>query len=438
MVEATGTAPPPVQVPRRGGILRRFLQATEVDVRLIGMLVALAVIWIGFQFVSGGLFLSSRNLWNLSVQTATIAVLANGMVLVIVTRNIDLSVGSLLGFIGMVTAVTQAEFLPWLTGGHVPLLWLIAIVVALLTGAVIGALQGFIIAFLQVPAFIVTLAGLLIWRGATFIMTTGRTVAPLDPTYQLFGGGAFGTIGATASWIVGVVICIGVVASIITGRRQRRRFNFPLRPVWAEVFLSVVGCVAVIGAVAVINAYPMPVILAKRYAAAHNIPWPQDGSLFISFGISVPVLIALATALVMSFISKRTRFGRYVFAIGGNPEAAMLAGLKTRRVIMQTFIVMGILCGVAAVIATARLNAATVGLGTNYELYTIAAAVIGGTSFSGGIGTISGAMLGALLMQSLQSGMELMGIDTPLQNVIIGIVLVIAVGIDTAYRRRAT
>ena len=141
-------------------------------------------------------------------------------------------------------------------------------------------------------------------------------------------------------------------------------------------------------------------------------------------------------ALVMAFITKRTRFGRYVFAIGGNPEAADLAGINVRWVIMQTFIVMGILCTVAAVVATARLNAATAGLGTNYELYTIAAAVIGGTSFAGGIGTISGAMLGALVMQSLQSGMELMGIDTPLQNVIIGIVLVVAVGIDTFYRRR--
>ncbi len=191
-------------------------------------------------------------------------------------------------------------------------------------------------------------------------------------------------------------------------------------------------------AVGVLNAYPMPPILARRYAEAHNIPWPETGGLFISFGISVPVVIALLTALVMAFIAKRTRFGRYVFAIGGNPEAAILAGIKDRWVIMQTFIVMGVLCTIAGIVATARLNAATAGLGTNYELYTIAAAVIGGTSFSGGIGTISGAMLGALVMQSLQSGMELMGIDTPLQNVIIGIVLVIAVGIDTAYRRKTT
>ena len=437
MVEATGTAPPPVQVPR-GGVVRGFFRATEVDVRLIGMLIALAVIWIGFHFASHGLFLTARNLWNLSVQTSTIAILANGMVLIIVSRNIDLSVGSLLGFIGMIMAVTQAEILSDLFGAAVPGAWLIAIVVGLIAGALIGALQGYIIAYLQVPSFIVTLAGLLVWRGATYLVTTGRTVAPLDVTYQWFGGGSEGTIGATASWVVGAIACIGIVASILLNRRQRLRFSFPLRPVWAEVFLVVVGCVAVVGAVAVLNAYPMPINLAKRYAAENNIPWPQDGNLFISFGISVPVMIALITALVVSFISKRTRFGRYVFAIGGNPEASVLAGLKVRRIVMQTFIVMGVLCAIAGVVATARLNAATAGLGTNYELYTIAAAVIGGTSFSGGIGTISGAMLGALVMQSLQSGMELMGIDTPLQNVIIGIVLVIAVGIDTAYRRRAT
>jgi D-xylose transport system permease protein len=435
MAEAASTAPQAAQAPR-GGVVRRFLQATEVDVRLIGMLVALGVIWIGFNFASHGLFLSPRNLWNLSVQTATIAILANGMVLIIVSRGIDLSVGSLLGFIGMIMAVVQAEILPDLVGHAVPGVWLIAILVGLLAGAGIGALQGFIIAYLQVPAFIVTLAGLLIWRGAAYLVTTGRTVAPLDVTYQWFGGGATGTIGATASWVVGVVACVGIVASIIMSRGQRLRFNFPLRPIWAEIFLSVVGCGAVLGAIAVLNAYSMPINLAKRYAAAHNIPWPETGGLFISFGISVPVLIALGTALVMAFIAKRTGFGRYVFAIGGNPEAAVLAGIKVRAAIMQTFIVMGILCTVGGIVATARLNAATAGLGTNYELYTIAAAVIGGTSFSGGIGTISGAMLGALVMQSLQSGMELMGIDTPLQNVIIGFVLIVAVGIDTAYRRR--
>jgi D-xylose transport system permease protein len=419
------------------GVVGRFMQATEVDARLLGMIAALLVVGIGFHIASGGVFLTPRNLWNLSVQTATIAVLANGMVLIIVSRNIDLSVGSLMGFLGMIMGALQTELIPPLLGYDHPAAWIITVAVGIFSGAVIGGFQGFIIAYLQVPAFIVTLGGLLVWRGAAWWVASGKTLAPLDTTFQLFGGGGHGSIGATASWVVGVLACAGIVGSIVSGRGQRRRFNFPLRPVWAEVTIGVIGCVAALGAVAVINAYPMPLGLAKAYAAAHNIAWP-DGGLFISLGIAVPVLIAIGSALAVSFIATRTRFGRYVFAIGGNPEAAELGGINTRWVIMKTFILMGVLCSVAAIIATARLNAATNALGTNNELYTIAAVIIGGTSFAGGIGTIAGAMLGALLMQSLQSGMQLMGIDAPLQNIVVGAVLVLAVGIDTWYRRRAS
>ena len=149
------------------------------------------------------------------------------------------------------------------------------------------------------------------------------------------------------------------------------------------------------------------------------------------------MLIALGVALVVTFVATRTRFGRYVFAFGGNPEAVELGGINTRWIVMKVFVLMGVLCGISAAVASARLNAATNALGTNDELYVIAATVIGGTSFSGGIGTVPGAMLGALVMQSLQSGMQLMGIASPLQNIVVGLVLVLAVGIDTAYRRRA-
>jgi D-xylose transport system permease protein len=437
MAEATGTAPQ-IRTAAGGGIVRNFLQATEIDARLLGMIIALALIWIGFQFASGGVFLTPRNLWNLSVQTATIAVLANGMVLIIVSRNIDLSVGSLMGFVGMIMGALQTEILPPLLGYDHPATWLVTVAGGIVGGALLGAFQGFIIAYLMVPAFIVTLGGLLVWRGAAWWVASGKTLAPLDTTFQIFGGGgSAGSIGATASWIVGLIACVAIVASIMNERRQRRRFQFPLRPVWAEVALGTIGCGAALGAIAVINAYPMPIGLARTYAQQHNIPVPEDGSLFISLGIAVPVLIALGCAIVVQFLATRTRFGRYVFAIGGNPDAAVLGGINTRWVILKTFVLMGVLCGIAAVVATARLNAATNSLGTNNELYTIAATVIGGTSFAGGIGTIWGAMLGALLMQSLQSGMQLMGIDSPLQAIVVGIVLVLAVGIDTAYRRRA-
>ncbi len=414
------------------------MQATEIDPRLLGMIIALVIIGIGFQFASGGVFLTPRNLWNLSVQTATIAVLANGMVLIIVSRNIDLSVGSLMGLLGMTMGALQTELLPPLLGYDHPAAWIITVLAGLGSGVVLGAFQGYIIAYLQVPAFIVTLGGLLVWRGAAWWVASGKTLAPMDTTFQIFGGGGSGgSIGATASWVVGVLVCIAIVAIILTTRRQRQRFNFPLRPIWAEVTLSVIGCAATIGAIAVINAYPMPEGLAQQYATDHNIAWPEGG-LFIPLGIPIPVLIAIGCAIAVAFVAGRTRFGRYVFAIGGNPEAAELGGINTRWVILKTFILMGALCAIAAVIATARLNAATNSLGTNNELYTIAATIIGGTSFAGGIGTIPGAMLGALLMQSLQSGMQLMGIDSPLQNIVVGAVLVFAVGIDTWYRRRAT
>jgi D-xylose transport system permease protein len=435
VAEVSGAPAQPVESPTFG-VVGRFMQATEIDARLLGMIIALVIIGIGFQFASGGVFLTPRNLWNLSVQTATIAVLANGMVLIIVSRNIDLSVGSLMGFLGMIMGAVQTEFLPPLLGYDHPLAWIITIAIGVVAGVIVGGFQGYVIAYLQVPAFIVTLGGLLVWRGAAWWVASGKTLAPLDTTFQIFGGGgANGSIGAWASWVVGIVACIAIVASIVNGRRQRRRFNFPLRPVWAEATLGVVGCVVALGAVSVINAYPMPIGLAKTYAAARNIPWPDNG-LFVSLGIAIPVLIAIGSALIVAFITSRTRFGRYVFAIGGNPEAADLGGINTRWVIMKTFILMGVLCAVASIIATARLNAATNSLGTNNELYTIAATVIGGTSFAGGVGTIAGAILGALLMQTLQSGMQLMGIDSPLQNIVVGAVLVLAVGIDTYYRRR--
>ena len=199
--------------------------------------------------------------------------------------------------------------------------------------------------------------------------------------------------------------------------------------------VAAVAGALVLGAVSIANAYYWPIGIVRKYADANNITIP-DGGLFISHGIAIPVLIAVATGIIMTFVTTRTRFGRYVFAMGGNPEAADLAGINTRWVTMKIFIIMGILCAIAGAISTARLNAATNAQGTLDELLTIAAAVIGGTSLAGGVGTIAGAMIGALLMQSLSSGMVLLGLDTPLQNIVVGIVLVIAVWLDTIYRRR--
>lgn len=414
-----------------------FFRVAEIDTRLLGMIVALIIIWVGFNILSGGTFLTSRNLWNLSVQTSVVAIMATGMVLIIVTRNIDLSVGSMLAAVGMAMALLQAEILPDIFGIGSPWIWIITIIAGLILGAAIGLLQGAVVAYVGVPSFIVTLGGLLVWRGVAWWMASGRTIAPMDETFQIFGGGARGTIGGTWTWIIGIIGCIGVVLLLWNRRRARIRVGFEPRPMWAEIMIGAVAIIAILGAVAVINSYPMPELLARQYAEENNIAWPEGG-LTIPLGLATPVLVTIVVALVMNFVATRTRYGRYVYAIGGNPEAATLAGIKTRWTIVKTFMIMGLLVGIAAGVQIARLNAATSGLGTLAELYVIAAAVIGGTSLSGGVGTIPGAILGALVMQSLVSGMVLLGLDAPLQDIIVGIVLVVAVALDSWYRRRVS
>ncbi|MDH3607236.1 MAG: sugar ABC transporter permease [Acidimicrobiia bacterium] len=413
------------------------MQATELDTRLLGMLGALAVIWIGFHIWSGGTFLTPRNLWNLSVQTAAVAIMATGMVLVIVSRNIDLSVGSMLAVVGMAMALFQAEILPdWIGFDH-PLTWVLTLLVGLALGAIIGAFQGAIIAYVGVPSFIVTLGGLLVWRGVAWWMASGRTIAPMDSNFQLLGGGSEGTIGGGWSWIVGIAASAGIIALLINNRRQRRRFGFGLRPTWADTAIGVVGVGVVLGAIAYLNRYYLPERLAMRRFEEQGLAFP-DGGANISLGLAYPVLIAIVVALVMTFVATRLTFGRYVFAIGGNPEAAELGGIKTRFNTVKTFALMGVLVAIAASVQIARLNAATSGIGQLSELYVIAAAVIGGTSLSGGIGTIPGAVLGALVMQSLQSGMVLVGVDAPLQDIAVGFVLVVAVAIDSYFRKRSS
>jgi D-xylose transport system permease protein len=432
--EETGS---PNDVESEGWSVGSMMRKTEIDTRLLGMILALIVIWVGFNILSGGTFLTPRNLWNLSVQTSVVAIMATGMVLIIVTRNIDLSVGSMLAAIGMAMALLQAEILPDIFGIGNPLVWIVALVAGIAMGAIFGAFQGAIVAYVGVPSFIVTLGGLLVWRGIAWWMASGRTIAPMDATFQLFGGGARGTIGGMWTWIIGILASMAIVFAMWNKRRQRKKFGFEPRPMWAEVGIATIGVLIILGATAVINSHPMPELLARRYAEENNIAWPEGG-LNISLGLATPVLITIVVALVMYFVAGRTRFGRYVYAIGGNPEAAELAGIRTKWTIVKTFMLMGILVAIASAVQIARLNAATSGMGQLTELFVIAAAVIGGTSLSGGVGTIPGAILGALVMQSLVSGMVLLGLDAPLQDIIVGIVLVVAVALDSYYRRKVS
>ncbi|MFM8014999.1 MAG: sugar ABC transporter permease [Actinomycetota bacterium] len=404
---------------------RTLLAATEIDTRLAGMIAALVVIWVGFHFLSDGAFLTSRNLWNLSVQSASIAIMATGMVLIIVSRNIDLSVGSLLGFLGYVMAVAQARWIPERLGlgFDQPYTWAIALAIGIVLGAAIGAVQGAVVAYGGVPAFIVTLGGFLVWRGLIFRMgEQGKTISPLDTNFQLLGGGPNGSLGEGRSWIVAIIGCIGAVASVWLARRRRQRYELGVRPLPFDIGFAVIACV---------------VIILSVWLIAIGYESPISG---LPTGVANPVVILIIVTVVVTYLARRRRFGRYVYAIGGNPEAAELGGINTRRTIMMTFVLMGVLCAVAGAVQTARLNAAVTNLGIQNELDVISAAVIGGTSFAGGIGTISGAVLGAVVMQSLRSGMVLLRIDSPSQDIVVGIVLVTAVSIDSALRlnRRRT
>jgi D-xylose transport system permease protein len=426
-----------VQPPARS--IRGLIAQTEVDLRLFGMLVAFIIILVTFHVISGGKLISPTNMITMAVQATGIAIIATGMVLVIVSRNIDLSVGSLVGLISMSYALWMTDWFPRIfgLGASVPFQWVLALALGIAMGAAIGAIQGFIIAYVGVPSFIVTLGGLLSIRGLVWYQSEGAAVIGLDPTFQLIGGGAQGSVGEYLTWGLGILGCAAIIGLLYNGRRNRRRYGFPLRPMWAELLIGVVGSAIALGLAWFANNAFWPKGLADRYALEHNLPAPPAG-LQIPVGFPFPIVLLVGVTLVMTIIATRRRFGRYVYAYGGNPEAAELAGINTRWTILKTYVVMGVLCALAAAIAAARLNGSTLDIGVSYELYVIAAAVVGGTSFSGGIGTIPGAVLGAFVMQALSYGLSFIGVNSPGQNVVAGIVLIMAVGFDTLNRRRGS
>ena len=392
--------------------LAQFLRQADIDNRMLAMTIALLVIWVTLNIMTDGIFFTARNMYNLAVQSSVVGIMATGMVLVIVSRNIDLSVGSLLGFTGMVIAYLQVHVFPLGAAWN----WPLTILCGLAVGGLVGLWQGWWISYRGVPSFVTTLAGLLMFRGAAYLVTDGRTVAPMDKTYQILGGGIDGSIGATWSWILAGLAIAWMLTNTLIGRRSARNYGFKIKPLWVQLFFLAIGIALVCGFVMVMNAY---------YKPRTEIPR----------GIPVPVLIMICVAVGMSLLAKITRFGRYVFAIGGNPEAAELSGIAVKKITTFVFMVMGLLCSVAGVITTARLNAGANSMGTMAELNVIAAAVIGGTSLAGGQGTIYGAILGAVIMQSLDSGMVLLGISSAMRQVVIGAVLVIAVWFDVVYNK---
>ena len=454
------------------GARKGLLDTLEIDPRLMGMIGALVGICIAFQLWTGvralgeaftwnplawlthGRFLIPQNTYNIAMQTISIAIMATGMVFIIVTRSIDLSVGSLMALCSGVMAILQTVVLPHGLGmvlpaslaalvpppllaglglGH-PLIMPVAVLAGMLTGMVVGAFQGWLVGYQGIPSFIVTLGGLLIWSRVAYFVVGGQTIGPLDGAFLTLGG-TNGTIGVVASWIIGAIIAVVAIWGIWSGRRAKTSHGFPVKPLWAEWVMSGVIAALILGFVAQINAYLIPPNRLARMFEEQGRTLPEGYTQ--AFGLPISVLILAVVALVMTVIATRTRFGRYIYATGGNPDAASLSGINTKWLTVKVFALMGILCGLSAAVASARLTNHSLDIGQLDELRVIAAAVIGGTALAGGFGTIYGAILGALIMQALQSGMAMVGVDAPFQNIVVGTVLVLAVWIDIQYRKRS-
>jgi D-xylose transport system permease protein len=383
------------------------LKQAAIDWRLVMMGAVLAAIALVFNVLSDGLFLSAENLYNIAQQTAVVGIVATVVVLVIVARHIDLSVGSVMGFVGVLIAT-----LMYTAGWH----WVPASLAGLAVAIAVSLYQGALTAKLGVPSFVVTLGGLMSFRGAAFLVADGKTQPVNDPFFQRLGGGYDGAIGVGPSWLLAAVIVLALVALTWARRRARASYEVPNNPLWLDAAIVLVPVAIVLGFVAAMNAYQIP---------GKDVPQ----------GVPIPVLIWGAVAVVLSFIVRRTRFGRYIFAMGGNPEAAALVGIPVRRVTLMLFALLGVLITIAAIVSIARLNAGTNSLGTSMELFVIAAAVIGGTALAGGSGSILGSVLGALIMQSIDSGMLLLDVSIGVRYVIIGQVLIVAVVFDVIYRR---
>ncbi len=383
------------------------LKQAAIDWRLVLMSSVLVAVAVVFNALSDGIFLSPENLYNIAQQTAVVGIVSTVVVLVIVARHIDLSVGSVMGFVGVLIAT-----LMYTKGWSWPEASLAGLALAIL----VSMYQGALTSMLGVPSFVVTLGGLMSFRGAAFLVADGKTQPVNDEFFQRFGGGYDGSIGVTASWVVAGLMCLALVWVGFRKRAANDAYGVANNPMWVDFLVALVPVVIVLLFTATMNAYKIP-----------NKEAPQ--------GIPVPVLIWAAVALFMSFIVHRTRFGRYVYAMGGNPEAAALVGIPVRRVTLMLFALMGALIAIASIVSIARLNAGTNSLGTGMELYVIAAAVIGGTALAGGSGSILGSLLGALIMQSIDSGLLLLDIPIGWRYVIIGQVLIAAVVFDVVYRR---
>lgn len=385
--------------------MNTLIKTLRGNLRSYGMIIALAAIVVLFQISTSGILLKPLNVSNLVVQNAQILILAIGMVIVIVARHIDLSVGSVAAFVGAVCAIMMTHY-------HVP--WFIAVVISLGLGALIGAWHGFWVAYVGIPAFIVTLSSMLLFRGLTLVVLKGATVGGLPTQFQAIGNGFLPEVGPNTglhnlTLVLAVIVVVLVVMVEVRKRSAARRYNFEVLPLGAFVVKLVLLSAVILG-------------FSYLLAQARGLP---------IVGVILFVLIA-----VYSFIMARTVFGRHVYAIGGNVDAATMSGVNTRRVDFLVMMNMGLLAGLAGLVTAARLTAANPKAGVNFELDAIAAAFIGGAAVTGGVGTVVGAIIGGLVMGVLNNGMSLQGVSIDWQQSIKGLVLLAAVAFDVWNKKR--
>lgn len=403
-VSTASSAPTPSSPPTPPGHrLRAMLQG---NFRQYGMVAALAVIVILFQVWTSGILLKPLNVTNIVQQNGYILILAIGMVIVIISGHIDLSVGSIAGFVGAMSAVLMIK-------NDMP--WPLAVLLCLLLGAAIGAWQGFWIAYVGIPSFIVTLAGMLVFRGATQYLLEGQSIAPFPRSFSQVSSGFLPEIGGSGGlyhWptvILGIFVMAAAVWQQVRQRRTQSRYGFDVSPLGWFVF----KCAAIVAALAAFT------LLLASYR-----------------GVPVVGIILAVAFVIYAFVMRSTVFGRQVYAVGGNEAAARLSGVKNKRVTFLVFVNMGLLSALAGLLFAARLNSATPQAGIGMELEAIAAAFIGGASASGGVGTVLGAIIGGFVLGVLNNGMSLIGIGSDVQQVIKGLVLLAAVGFDIYNKKK--
>ena len=373
-------------------------KTAKATLRAYIMIAVLALIWIYFHWATNSIFLTPRNLSNLMTQMSVTAILAVGMLMVIVSGNIDLSVGSVLGLAGGAAAFGLSVLDYGLPA---------SIAMAIGIAVVIGVFQGSLVAYLNIPAFIVTLGGLLAWRGGVKWLLGGNTVPVSNETFKAIGQA---NLPVQYGWLLAAVAVAFVFFMAFRRARSVKDYGLGDAPYGSEFIKSIVPVIGIIAFIWVMNAYN---------------------------GVPVPVLILLAVALLGSFLTNSTVFGRYLYAIGGNAEAARLSGINNRLNVLKVFALLGALTGVAALIFTARVGAGAPDAGTLKELDAIAACVIGGASLVGGRGTVFGACLGALIMATLDNGMSLLNVRDFMQDIVKGSILVAAVGLDMIGRKQS-